>query len=224
MAGNVASRSRPRQRIALTLVVAVLTYFSVVVGELVPKRLGLLAPGARRCADGATDEPALATGASPGMAACLVVQPAAAPAWCAHQTQESSVTDDEIKVLMSQGAKAGVFHASEQAIVANVLRLDEQHIGAIMTPRKDIYLLDLNASEAEIRKRLAESPYKRIVACRDGLENVIGILRTNDLLKGALSASRSRSSPLSGQRCMYPPASRPPNCLKPSAARASSAR
>ena len=171
--------------IALTLVVAVLTYFSVVVGELVPKRLGLLAPE-RIAALIAPPMNLLSRLARPLVWLLASSSNLLLRLLGARHTQESSVSNDEIKVLMSQGAKAGVFHESEQAIVANVLRLDEQHIGAIMTPRKDIYLLDLNASEAEIRKHLADSPYKRIVVCRDGLENVVGILRTGDLLKSAL--------------------------------------
>ncbi len=171
--------------IALTLVVVVVTYCSVVIGELVPKRLGLQAP-----------ERVASLIARPMNLLSRLAQPLV---WLlssssslllrllgARDTQESSVTDDEIKVLMGQGAESGVFHASEQAIVSNVLRLDEQRISAIMTHRKDIYLLDLNDSEVEIRKRLAESPYKRVVVCREGLEHIVGVLRTSDLLKGAL--------------------------------------
>ena len=172
--------------ISLTVVVAGLTYFSVVVGELVPKRLGLLSPER------------VASVIAPPMN--LLARLARPLVWLlssssslflrllgARRTQESSVTDDEIKVLMGQGAQSGVFHASEQAIVANVLRLDEQRISAIMTHRKDIYLLDLNESEEEIRERLAESPYKRVVVCRDGPDQIVGVLRTSDLLKGALA-------------------------------------
>ena len=171
--------------LALTLVVVALTYFSVVVGELVPKHLGLMAP-----------ERVAALIAPPMNLLSLAARPLV---WLlssssslllrllgANHPQEAAVSDDEIKVLMDQGAKAGVFHASEQAIVSNVLRLDEQHISAIMTHRKDIGLLDLSETEAEIRNRLAESPHKRMVVCRDGLEHVVGVLRTSDLLKGAL--------------------------------------
>ncbi len=121
--------------ISLTVVVAGLTYFSVVVGELVPKRLGLLSPER------------VASVIAPPMN--LLARLARPLVWLlssssslflrllgARRTQESSVTDDEIKVLMGQGAQSGVFHASEQAIVANVLRLDEQRISAIMTHRR----------------------------------------------------------------------------------------
>ena len=171
--------------VALTLVVVAVTYCSVVVGELVPKRLGLLAP--ERVASFVAGP----MGVVSRLAKPLVWLLSSSSSLLlrllgARRTQDSTVTDDEIKVLMGQGAEAGVFHASEQAIVSNVLRLDEQRISAIMTHRKDIYLLDLNDSEEEIRNRLADSPYRRIVVCREGLDRIVGVLRTSDLLKGVL--------------------------------------
>ena len=171
--------------IAMTLVVFGVTYFSVVIGELVPKRLGLLAPE-RVASLIARPMNLLSRLARPLVWLLSSSSSLLLGLLGARRRQESSVTDDEIKVLMGQGAEAGVFHASEQAIVSNVLRLDEQRISAIMTHRKDIYLIDLNESQEEIRKRLADSPYKRIVICRDGLEQIVGVLRTGDLLKGAL--------------------------------------
>ena len=175
--------------VALTLVVVCLTYFSVVVGELVPKRLGLLAPEA------------IAAMIAPAMnMLARITKPLV---WLlsssstvllrvlgARHREDAPVTNDEINVLMEQGAEAGVFHESEQVIVSNVLRLDEQRIGAIMTHRNDIYVLDLDLPEAEIRARLAESPYTRIVVCRDGLDHIVGMLRTADLLRMAMTGER----------------------------------
>ncbi len=174
---------------SLTLVVIGLTYFSVVVGELVPKRLGLLAP-----------ETIAALIATPMNVLARVTRPLV---WLlssssslllrllgARHRGDPPVTDDEINVLMEQGAEAGVFHESEQAIVSNVLRLDEQRIAAIMTHRNDIYVLDLDEPEDVIRTNLAESPFTRIVVCRDGLDHIIGILRTADLLKLALAGEK----------------------------------
>ena len=185
--------------IAMTIVVAGLTYFSVVIGELVPKQLGLLAP----------EKTALLIAAPMNMLA-RITRPAV---WLlsasstsllrlmgAVRQDEPPVTDEEIKVLMEQGSEAGVFHASEQAIVSNVLRLDEQRIGAIMTHRNDIYMLDLDEPEAEIRNRIAESPYTRVVVCRDGLDHIVGILRTSDLLKDALSCQ-----PIAIEQSLRPP-------------------
>lgn len=168
--------------IALILTVAVLTYFSVVVGELVPKQLALVAP-----------EGIAARVARPMLALARLAHPLVtllsgssrlilgllAP----HRRAEPPVTDDEIKVLMEQGAEAGVFHESEQEIVSNVLRLDEQRIATIMTPRPDMALLDLDEGEEAARHAIVHSQYSRLVVCRDGLDNVIGILPIGDLLK-----------------------------------------
>ena len=120
--------------LALTIVVIGLTYFSVVVGELVPKRLGLLAP-----------EAIASLVASPMNRLARMTKPLV---WLlassstvilqligARKRGDPPVTNDEINVLMEQGAEAGIFHESEQAIVSNVLRLDEQRIGAILTHR-----------------------------------------------------------------------------------------
>lgn len=185
--------------VALTLVVVGLTYFSVVIGELVPKQLGLRAP-----------EKIASLIAPPMNMLARVARPlvwllSASSGFLLRmmgvgRKEEFSVTDEEIKVLMEQGAESGVFHQSEQAIVSNVLRLDEQRIGAIMTHRTDIYVLDLDEPEAEIRNRIAESPYTRVVVCRGGLDHIVGILRTADLLKDVLSGR-----PLAVEQSLRPP-------------------
>ena len=185
--------------LSLIVVVVLLTYFSVVVGELVPKRLGLLAP-----------EKIASLIAAPMNWMARMTRPLV---WLlsssssvvlqlvgAKSREEPPVTNDEINVLMEQGAEAGVFHESEQAIVSNVLRLDEQRIGAIMTHRNDIYVLDIDQPEGDIRACLAESPYTRIVVCRDGLEHIVGMLRTADLLKLALAGEK-----LDVERFLRPP-------------------
>ncbi len=171
--------------VALTITVVALTYFSVVVGELVPKRLALLAP-----------EGIAALMARPMMILARITHPlviilsgsctAILRVLGARRKEEPPVTDDEIKVLMEQGAEAGVFHESEQEIVSNVLRLDEQRISAIMTPRRDMFVIDLDEDEAEIWQRIVETAFSRLVVCRDGLEHVLGVLQTGDLLKKAL--------------------------------------
>lgn len=184
---------------AMTIVVVGLTYFSVVIGELVPKQLGLLAPEKTASLIAApmnmlsrlTRPLVWSLSASSGFLLRMMG---------AVRQEEPPVTDEEIKVLMGQGSEAGVFHESEQALVSNVMRLDEQRIGAIMTHRNDIYVLDLDEPELEIRNRIAESPYTRIVVCRDGLDHIVGILRTADILKDALAGK-----PLSVEQSLRPP-------------------
>ncbi|WP_300436008.1 hemolysin family protein [Zoogloea sp.] len=171
--------------VALTITVIGLTYFSVVVGELVPKRLALLAP-----------EGIASLMARPMIILARVTHPLVVvlSGSCsmilrvlgARRKDEPPVTDDEIKVLMEQGAEAGVFHESEQEIVSNVLRLDEQRISAIMTPRRDMFVIDLDEDEAGVWQRIIETSFSRLVVCRGGLEQVLGVLQTGDLLKKAL--------------------------------------
>ena len=73
-----------------------------------------------------------------------------------------------------------------------MLRLDEQRVGAIMTPRKDIYTIDLDTTDDELRHHIAVSPHSRIVVCRGGLDHIVGVLLTGNLLKRSLSGQRLR--------------------------------
>lgn len=184
---------------ALTVVVVGLTYFSVVVGELVPKQLGLLAPE-KIASLIAPPMNMLARIARPLVWSLSATSNFLLKIMGAVHMEASSVTNEEIKVMMEQGAEAGVFHESEQAIVSNVLRLDEQRIGEIMTHRNDIYVLDLDLPEAEIRNCIAESTYTRIVVCRNGMDHIVGILRTADILKDALAGN-----PLAIEQSLRPP-------------------
>lgn len=171
--------------VALTITVVCLTYFSVVVGELVPKRLAMLAP-----------EGIASLIARPMIVLSRVTHPlvvilstscsAILRLLGARTKEEQPVTNDEINVLMEQGAEAGVFHESEQELVSNVLRLDEQRIAAIMTPRREMFVVDLDEDEDTVRQRIVETEYSRLVVCRDGLDHILGILQTGDLLKKAL--------------------------------------
>jgi len=174
--------------IALTVVVVGLTYFSVVVGELVPKRLGLLAP------EGIASLVARPMNTLAASARPVVWLLASSANWLlglmrARTRDEPPVTDDEIKVLMEQGAEAGIFHESEQAFVSNVLRLDELRVVAIMTHRSEIHAVDLDDSETAVRQRIATSPHTRVIVCRGGLEHIVGVLRASDLMRAALEGS-----------------------------------
>jgi len=171
---------------ARVITVVLITYFSVVVGELVPKRLALLRPESVAIFV-ARPMNILATIASPlvwllssscTLLLCLLR---------ADRQPQTTVTNEEIKLLMEIGSESGVFHASEGTLVANVLRLDEQRVGAIMTPRKEIYAIDLTESETDVHHKIAECPYARAVICRNGLENVVGILHRSDLLKNVMA-------------------------------------
>ncbi len=192
----LAPYARP---LSLGIVVVGLTYLSVVVGELVPKRLALLKP---EVIAAFVSRPMhwLARAARPLVWLLSASSDVVLRLFRARRSDEPPVTDEEIEVLMQQGAEAGVFHSSEQEIVANVLRLDEQRIGAIMTPRADIFAIDLEEDETEVRKQLAGSPHHRVVVVRGGFEKVVGVLSVADLLSPAFDGR-----PLEIERLVRPP-------------------
>lgn len=172
--------------IAFTLTVVLITYLSVVLGELVPKRLALLAPE-RVALVVATPMSMLQKAASPfvwllskSSDAVLALVPRSAE-------REPPVTDEEIAVLMEQGAAAGVFHESEQAYVSNVLRLDDRRVTSIMTPRQQLYVVDLDDDAETVRARVAGAPHTRLVVCRGSTDNVLGIVEVTDLLADMLA-------------------------------------
>ena len=175
------------ENIALVATVAAITYFSVVVGELVPKRLALLRPEAIASAV-ARPMNALAKLAAPVVWLLSASSNLVLRLFGAHRPPQATVSNEEIHLLMELGAESGVFHDAERHLVANVLRLDEQLVGAVMTPRQQIFTVDLNDDLDSIKQRLAGCPYSRAVVCRNGLEHIVGILPLSDLLKSVLTA------------------------------------
>ena len=168
--------------LAKIITVIIIAYLTVVIGELVPKRLALLRPEgislivARPMTGLATIASLLVWLLSSSSNVILRLMRA-------NRRPQTTVSNEEIKLLMEIGSESGVFHASEGSLVANVLRLDEQRVGAIMTPRKEIFAIDLVDDEEEIKNAIASSSYGKVVVCKDGLENVQGILHRSDLLK-----------------------------------------
>ncbi|MBK1701458.1 CNNM domain-containing protein [Thiococcus pfennigii] len=173
--------------LALGLVVAALAYLSVVIGELVPKQLALLFPEAI-AARVARPLGGLARAALPVVWLLSTSSALVLRLLGVRRNAEPPVTDEEIRMLMAQGAEAGVFHASEGAIVANVLRLDEQPIGAIMTPRNEIDYLDLDMESEGLRAALAGASHGKVPVCRGGLDgSLLGVLRISALLPRCLA-------------------------------------
>jgi len=175
--------------LALAGTVVVITYFSVVVGELVPKQLALRSPEAI-AARIARPMQALARAAAP-----LVRMLSASSAWVlrvagAGPREGAPVTDEEIVVLMRQGARAGVFEKAEPALVSNILHLDEQPVGAIMTPRMEMFYLDLYDDFEVNRRKIVASPDWIVPVCRGGSDEVVGMLHTHDLLGRCLAGER----------------------------------
>jgi putative hemolysin len=171
--------------LSLGVVVLLITYFSLVLGELVPKRLALFNP-----------ERVASAVAGPMRTIALVTYPVVRLlTWSTElvlrllglrPSNEPPVTEDEINVLIGQGAEAGVFEEAEPELVRGVFRLGDREVGGIMTPRMDIIWLDPDEPAKENQRRIAESSHTRFPVCRGSLDNVVGMAQTKDLLLRSL--------------------------------------
>lgn len=175
--------------IAFGIVVGGITVLSLILGELVPKRIGLNSP-----------EAIASWVAKPMMALARVGGPIVALLTSSTNVvmrifgikgdAEPNLTEDEIKALISQGAETGAVGATEENIVQRVFQLGDQRVAAIMTPRPDIEWIDVDASEEELREFLASHSHTQFVVCHGGLDEVLGIVRSADLLPLAFKGAR----------------------------------
>lgn len=172
--------------LALAAVVIALTYFSLVIGELIPKRLAMNNPEA---AAGAVARPMrflsnltfplvrLLSASTDFGLRLLGIRPSTEP----------PVTEEEIKVLMEQGTQVGVFEEAEQDMVESVFRLGDRYIDSIMTPRTEIEWIDLDETPQEILQDILQSSHSRFPAAQANLDNVSGILSAKDFLSKMVS-------------------------------------
>ena len=170
---------------ATALVVIVITYVSIVVGELVPKRLGQIHPeGIARIV--AKPMELLALLARPFVLLLTKSTESILRLLGKENSTSTAVTEEEIHALLAEGSEAGVIEHAEHQMVRNVFRLDERQIGSLMIPRADIVYLDANLDREENLKRAIESEHSRYPVCRGGLDNVLGIITAKQLLTRTL--------------------------------------
>ena len=174
------------EELAIVIVVLAIAYFSLVFGELVPKRLALHAPEAI-AARVARPMQWLSAAMLPFVKLLTLSTEGVLRLLGVPERVKQTVTEAEIDGLMKIGAEAGVFERAEREFVARVLRLDAQSVGAIMTPRVDIVALKLDAPLAENLKLVRREGYTRLPVCRGSLAEIVGILDTLDLLDPALA-------------------------------------
>ena len=162
--------------LALIVMVIGLTYVSLILGELVPKRLALTHPEAFASIV-ARPMQILATAGRPVIALLSVSTDTILRLLRVRQVKQPAVTLEEIKVLFKQGTEEGVFEATEHELVTNVLNLDERHVGAVMTPRSDVVFLDIRDSIEANREKLRSAPHNVLPLYDGGLDHVLGFVR-----------------------------------------------
>jgi putative hemolysin len=168
------------------IVVALITYFSLIAGELVPKQIALRNPES------------IAVRAAPFMA---VLAKVAAPLvwlldisgrgllWLLGQREESEerVTDEEIKMLVAEAEHHGTIESDERRMIAGVMRLGDRAVRAVMTPRTEVDWINLDAEPSLIRKMLLETPHSRLPAGEGSVDAMVGVVQTREVLAAALS-------------------------------------
>ncbi|MCO4889728.1 hemolysin family protein [Cupriavidus sp. WGtm5] len=167
--------------VATAIVVAGLTYFSIVLGELVPKRLGQMAPEAIArlvarpigwLAVASTPFVKLLSSSTRLVLRLLGTQVDRGP----------GVTEEEIHALLVEGSEAGVIEQHEHTMVRNVFRLDDRQLASLMVPRGDVVYLDVEATMDENLRRIEESDHSRFPVVRGGMHDIIGVVSARQLL------------------------------------------
>jgi putative hemolysin len=186
---NVGLPSGIAEAVGAGLVVAVITYFSLVIGELVPKQIALRNPErvAVRVAPAMT---AIARIASP-VVSLLDISGRAVLRALGYQAQaEQRVTDEEIRTLMAEAETAGVIEPGERAMIAGVMRLGDRPVRAVMTPRREVDMVDLTDGPDDIRRTILESVHSRLPVHAGTPEEMLGVIQAKDLLDAYLRDER----------------------------------
>ena len=170
---------------ATGLVVVIITFLTIIFGELVPKRLGQTYPETvARLA--ARPMGWLSTATRPFVALLSFSTDATLKLMGIHGNTHRSVTEEEIAASLEEGVDAGVIEAQEHQMVRNVFRLDDRQIGSMMIPRAEITWLDVTAPVPQLLALMAEHEHTRYPVCRGGLDEVLGVISAQGLL-GPLS-------------------------------------
>lgn len=185
------------------LVVVVVTYVSIVVGELVPKRIGQISAETIACIM-----------AKPMLLLAMLTKPfvwllsgsthAMMRVFGFAHSQESNVTHEDIQALLQEGSSSGVIEHTEHTMVKNVFRLDERSISSLMVPRSDIVFLDIELSLQENLQRVMQSPHSRFPICKGHADELIGIISAKQLLAQSVAGTLNDLQQLA-QPCNFVP-------------------
>ncbi|NLF66880.1 MAG: HlyC/CorC family transporter, partial [Chloroflexi bacterium] len=171
--------------ISLFIVVGAITFLSVVIGELVPKRIGLNS-AERIAARVARPMQTLSVLATPVVRTLSLATEGVLNLLGIESSTEEEVSEEEIRVLVEQSARAGIIEEAEREMVESVFRLNDRPLEAMMTPRPEIVWLDVNAPEEENRRIIMEAEHSRFPVCDGSLDRVLGVVRAKDLLSDCI--------------------------------------
>ncbi|HEX7854950.1 MAG TPA: hemolysin family protein [Sphingobium sp.] len=178
-------RPETAQTIGFILAIVLTTYVSLIIGELVPKQIALRNP-----------EP-MAAIAAPAM--ILLARGTAPLVWLLDASSgaifrliglkresEEHVTAEELHLIVAEASRSGVIEESERAIISGVVRLADQPVRNVMTPRTDVDWIDLTADPEVIRAALLKTPHTRLPVAEGNVEAIIGIVQARDVMAALL--------------------------------------
>ena len=174
------------EAIAFSIAIIIVAYLTLIIGELVPKRLALNNPE-RIAASVAIPMTFLSKMTAPIVYLLSASTEIVLRLMGIRPSGDPQVTEEEIKVLIEQGTEAGMFEQAEEDIMKRVFRLGERRVSALMTPRLEIVWLDLEDALEENRRTVMEGAHSRFPVCQGGLDNLLGVIQVYDLLVKSLS-------------------------------------
>lgn len=189
---------------ATGLVVVLITYFSIVVGELVPKRIGQSYPETfARLVARPINFLALAT--KPFVLLLSASTRTLLRILGVKETSGSPVTEEEIHAMLVEGTTAGVIESHEHTMVRNVFRLDDRQIGSLMVPRGDVVCIDIDAPFEDNLQRIESSDHARFPVVRGGMDEILGVINARQWLSRTLRDPAHSLAQQSLQTVLYVP-------------------
>ncbi|MFD1626830.1 hemolysin family protein [Azospirillum griseum] len=176
------------QPVAFALVVAAITYFSLIIGELVPKRMALVASERIACLV-AGPMSTVSRVSAPVVWLLGVSSDAVLKLLRLPTVREQTVTEEEVKTLIKEGEQTGVFDPVERQMIEGVLHLADRSVRSIMTPRPDVIWLDVNDPTDVASREIRDSGYSRFPLCSGDVDEVLGIVSTKALLDQSLNGT-----------------------------------
>jgi putative hemolysin len=181
------------EEIAFVLTVVAVTYLTLIVGELVPKHIALANPE-RIAARIARPMQILARVAGPAVWLLKISTESVLALLGLKDVRRQPITEEELKSMIAEGTRAGVFVPEEQGMIEGVLRLADRQVRAVMTPHTDLFWIDVTGAPEAIVAKLHENRHSRILLCEGSIDRPIGVVHTRDLvpLPGIVGAADLR--------------------------------
>jgi putative hemolysin len=172
--------------IAFVVVVVIITYLSLIIGELVPKRIAMTNPE-RTAALVAPPMLVLSRVAAPAVWLLKLSTDAVLRLLRLGGAREETITEDEVKALIAEGTRAGVFAPQEREMIDGVLRLADRSVRAVMTPRFDVVWIDRDAGRDQLVQLVETYRHRRILVCEGSIDRAVGFIDMADVLAAVLA-------------------------------------